>query len=125
LGKGSYSTVYRVERISDGMKYALKEVKLYDYTNVNFDVYKEYNEPPSGENEEPQRILLTDKERENSLNEVRVLASIKNNKNVIKFHDAFIEDDQEDQKVFLCIVLELATKGDLYQKIHKYKEEKM
>jgi NIMA (never in mitosis gene a)-related kinase len=51
LGDGSYSTVYRVKRIEDGLEYALKKVKIQS---------------------------LSDREKENALNEVRILASIKN-----------------------------------------------
>ena len=38
---------------------------------------------------------LTDKERENAVNEVRILASIKDNKNVILYKEAFV-DSQSD-----------------------------
>jgi NIMA (never in mitosis gene a)-related kinase len=38
---------------------------------------------------------LTDKERENAVNEVRILASIKDNKNVILYKEAFV-DTQSD-----------------------------
>lgn len=51
LGDGAYSTVYKVKRKSDGQIYALKKVNVGS---------------------------LSDKEKENALNEVRILASIKN-----------------------------------------------
>jgi NIMA (never in mitosis gene a)-related kinase len=51
LGEGAYSTVYKVIRNLDGEEYALKKVKL---------------------------DKLSDKEVENALNEVRILASIRN-----------------------------------------------
>ena len=35
---------------------------------------------------------LTDKEKENAINEVRILASIKNNKNIIAYKEAFIDE---------------------------------
>jgi NIMA (never in mitosis gene a)-related kinase 1/4/5 len=35
---------------------------------------------------------LTDKEKENAINEVRILASIKNNKNIITYKEAFIDE---------------------------------
>jgi NIMA (never in mitosis gene a)-related kinase len=63
LGEGTYSTVYHVKRIEDNKEYALKRVKM------------------SG---------LSDKEKENAINEVRILASIKH-KNVISYKEAFIE----------------------------------
>ena len=52
LGEGAYSTVYKVKRIIDNQIYALKKVKLMN---------------------------LSEKEKENSLNEVRILASVKSN----------------------------------------------
>lgn len=51
---------------------------------------------------------LSVKERQNALNEVRILASIKN-PCVISYNDAFIEEDK-----FLCIIMEYADGGDLY-----------
>ena len=51
LGDGSYSSVYKVRRHEDGTDYALKKVKIQN---------------------------LSDREKENALNEVRILASIKN-----------------------------------------------
>lgn len=50
LGDGAYSNVYKVKRLEDGKQYALKKVKL-DH--------------------------LSEKERENAINEVRILASVK------------------------------------------------
>ena len=49
LGEGAYSTVYKVKRIIDNQIYALKKVKL---------------------------MYLSEKEKENSLNEVRIVASV-------------------------------------------------
>lgn len=63
IGDGAYSQVYRVKRIEDGQLYALKKVRL---------------------------INLSDKEKENAINEVRILASIKHN-NVISYKEAFID----------------------------------
>jgi NIMA (never in mitosis gene a)-related kinase len=54
---------------------------------------------------------LSVKERENALNEVRILASIKHS-NVIGYKEAFLEDEK-----YLCIVMDYADDGDLYQKI--------
>ena len=85
LGEGAYSTVYKVRRFVDGNIYALKKVKL---------------------------INLSEKERENSLNEVRLLASIKS-RFVISYKEAFF--DEKDNT--LCMVMEFADSGDLYQKI--------
>jgi NIMA (never in mitosis gene a)-related kinase len=52
LGEGAYSTVYKVKRLIDNNIYALKKVKL---------------------------LNLSDKEKSNALNEVRILASVKSN----------------------------------------------
>jgi NIMA (never in mitosis gene a)-related kinase len=49
IGEGAYSSVFKVRRIKDDEIYALKQVKME---------------------------ALSDKEKENALNEVRILASI-------------------------------------------------
>ena len=90
LGDGAYSVVYKVRRKQDNKIYALKKVKLKD---------------------------LCDKEKQNALNEVRILASIKSNF-VISYKEAFIDEDDTN----LCLVMEYADKGDLYQKILQFKK---
>jgi len=90
LGDGAYSVVYKVKRKEDNNIYALKKVKLKG---------------------------LSDKEKQNALNEVRILASVKSNF-VISYKEAFI--DEEDSS--LCLVMEYADKGDLYQKITQFKK---
>ena len=92
IGEGSYSTVLKVQRIADGNIYALKRVKFYK---------------------------LSDKEKENALNEIRILASVKN-KNVISYKEAFF--DEKDSS--LGIVMEYADKGDLFQLITERKKTK-
>ena len=92
IGEGSYSTVLKVQRIADGNIYALKRVKFYK---------------------------LSDKEKENALNEIRILASI-NDKNVISYKEAFF--DEKDSS--LGIVMEYANKGDLFQLITERKKTK-
>jgi NIMA (never in mitosis gene a)-related kinase len=62
---------------------------------------------------------LSQKERENALNEVRILASIKH-PNVIGYKEAFIEDTEK----CLCIVMEYADDGDVYQKIVEHQKNK-
>lgn len=92
LGEGSYSTVFKVKRKSDGKMYSLKKVRIIEG--------------------------LSDKERENSVNEVRILASIRNNENVIKYYEAFMDQNSDGSHCpYLCIVTELADGGDLFQKI--------
>ena len=64
LGDGSYSSVYKVKRLEDGIIYALKKVKIQN---------------------------LSDREKENALNEVRILASIKN-PFVAAYREAFFDE---------------------------------
>ena len=63
-GEGAYSSVYRVVRNSDGQEYALKKVKIMN---------------------------LSEKERENALNEVRILASI-DHENIVSYKEAFVDE---------------------------------
>ena len=93
LGEGAYSTVFKVIRTIDRKTYALKKVKL---------------------------LNLSDKEKENALNEVRILASVKSNY-VVSYKEAFF--DEKDRT--LCIVMEFADNGDLYQKIVEHKKKAM
>ena len=58
---------------------------------------------------------MTEKEKQNALNEVRILASIQNI-NVIAYKDAFFDEASST----LCIVMEMAGDGDLYEKIIKH-----
>jgi len=51
---------------------------------------------------------LKPKERENALNEIRILASI-DNPNIIQFKEAFFDISSNS----LCLITELATNGDL------------
>ena len=92
IGEGSYSTVLKVKRIKDGNIYALKRVKFRK---------------------------LSDKEKENALNEIRILASVKD-KHVISYKEAFF--DEKDSS--LGIVMEYADKGDLFQAISERKKTK-
>ena len=89
LGEGAYSVVFKVKRKADSKIYALKKVKLKK---------------------------LSEKEKQNALNEVRILASIKSTF-VISYKEAFIDETEPS----LCIVMEYADKGDLYQKITHFK----
>ena len=62
---------------------------------------------------------LSSKEKENALNEVRILASI-NHPNVIGYKAAFFEDSTN----CLCIVMENADGGDILQMITKKKNNR-
>jgi NIMA (never in mitosis gene a)-related kinase len=64
LGEGAYSSVYNIRRFVDGKIYALKKVKMGK---------------------------LSDKEKDNALNEVRILASIQH-KSICAYHEAFIDE---------------------------------
>jgi NIMA (never in mitosis gene a)-related kinase len=62
---------------------------------------------------------LSQKEKENALNEVRILASI-NDPNIVSYKEAFFTENPPT----LCIVMEYADGGDLYDKILKHQEKK-
>lgn len=64
LGEGAYSSVYKVKRLIDNSEYALKRVKLGN---------------------------LSDKEKQNALNEVRILASVRH-PNIIGYKEAFLDE---------------------------------
>lgn len=61
---------------------------------------------------------LKKKEKINALNEIRILASI-SHPNIISYKEAFFDDNSD----CLCIVMEYADGGDLYQKILDYKKK--
>ncbi|OMJ71631.1 hypothetical protein SteCoe_30097 [Stentor coeruleus] len=87
LGEGAYSTVFKVQRHSDLKIYALKKVKIEK---------------------------LTEKEKKNALNEIRILASIKH-PNIISYKEAFFDENDKS----LCLIMEFADSGDLWQKIQR------
>ena len=62
---------------------------------------------------------LSSREKENALNEVRILASI-NHPNVIGYKEAFFEDASN----CLCIVMEHADGGDILQVIASKKKNR-
>ena len=92
LGEGAYSMVYKVRRRIDNKVYALKKVKMAG---------------------------LNEKEKNNSLNEVRILASIKS-PFIISYKEAFFSEEDK----CLNLVMEYADKGDLYQRISLFKRRK-
>ena len=91
LGKGSFGSVNLVTRKKDNQIYALKSVILEK---------------------------LSKKQQENSVNEVRILASI-NHPNVIGYKEAFWDEKTNT----LNIVMEYADGGDLQSKINIMKNE--
>lgn len=88
LGEGAFSTVFKVKRISDGAEYAMKKVKM---------------------------MKLSEREKQNALNEVRILASIQH-PNIIAYKEAFFEDATSS----LCIIMEYADGGDLLKLINNH-----
>ena len=92
LGEGAYCEVYKVKKLSDNKIYAMKIVKLN---------------------------MLSKKEKENALNEVRILASISDT-NLISFKDAFFDNLSN----CLCIIMEFANGGDISSKIQSAKDNK-
>ena len=87
LGKGSYGSVFKVKRKQDNPFYAVKEVNIKK---------------------------LQPKEREDAVNEIRIMASIKH-KNIVRYCDAFVERDN------LYIAMEFAEHGDISRQIDKFK----
>ena len=61
---------------------------------------------------------LKEKEKRNALNEIRLLASIKH-PNVISYKEAFFDDESK----CLCLVMEYANDGDLFQRIQMYQKK--
>jgi NIMA (never in mitosis gene a)-related kinase len=92
--------VFKVVRKSDGKEYALKKVSKERF---NFDQVK--------------LAKLTQKEKDNAINEVRIQASI-NHPNVAGYKEAFFETATST----LCIVMEYADGGDLQTKINTLKK---
>ena len=89
LGKGAFGSVTIVKRLEDNKIYAMKRVKIG---------------------------RLGKKEKDNSFNEVRLLASL-DHKNIIGYKEAFFDDRSKT----LNIVMEYADGGDLSTKIKEYK----
>ena len=106
LGEGAFSIVYKVSRLSDGLQYALKKVKVHR------------NQVKMGQ--------LSIKDRENAVNEVRILASIKfvinniSHPHIIGYKEAFFEESTSS----LCIIMEFAEGGDLLKKINDHIKSK-
>ena len=93
LGKGAFGSVTIVKRKEDQKIYAMKRVKIG---------------------------RLSQKEKLNSFNEVRILASIEH-KNIIGYKEAFFDDKSKT----LNIVMEYADGGDLSTKIKELKQKKV
>ncbi len=81
LGSGSFGRVVKVRRVKSGEVLAMKQIKMME---------------------------LNAREKDNALNEVRLLASI-DCPNVISYKTAFFEEGANR----LCIIMEFADGGDL------------
>ena len=93
LGKGAFGSVSIVKRKEDQQIYAMKRVKI---------------------------INLGKKEKDNSFNEVRLLASL-DHKNIIGYKEAFYDEKTST----LNIVMEYADDGDLSSKIKNMLKRKL
>ena len=91
LGKGAFGSVSLVRRKKDSQTYAMKRIRL---------------------------IPLSEKEREVSLNEIRILASL-NHQNIIAYKEAFLDDSSKT----LNIIMEYAEGGDIDSKIKENKQK--
>ena len=85
IGKGAFGSVSLVTRKNDGKIYAMKRVNIGKLNN---------------------------KEKESSLNEIRILASL-SHPNIIGYKEAFFDESTNT----LNIVMEFAEEGDLEKKI--------
>ena len=85
LGKGSFGTVNIVTRKQDNKIYAMKRVNISS---------------------------LSDKDKQSSLNEIRILASLQH-PNIIGYKEAFFDDETKT----LNIVMEYAEEGDIENKV--------
>ena len=90
LGKGAFGSVNLVRRKKDMKTYAMKRILL---------------------------TTLSKKERETSLNEIRILASL-NHKNIIAYKESFIDEPSNT----INIIMEYADDGDIESKI-KYNKK--
>ena len=85
LGKGAFGSVCIVTRLADQKTYAMKQVKISS---------------------------LSQKERENAVNEIRILASLQH-PNIVGYYEAFYESTTKTMN----IVMEYADDGDLDGKL--------
>ena len=60
-------------------------------------------------------LSLGEKEKQNALNEIRLLASMQH-PNVVQYKESFIDESTQA----LCLVMEYADDGDLTQKITEH-----
>lgn len=92
LGKGAFASVYQVKRKKDGNIYAMKRVKF---------------------------AAMSSKEKDNALNEVRILASVQH-ANIIGYKESFYDEESKT----LNIIMDFADDGDLDGGIKKHIERR-
>ena len=85
LGKGSFGSVQLVQRKSDNKYYAMKRIAM---------------------------SKLPEKDKQNALNEIRILASL-NHKNIIGYKESFYDEASQT----LNLIMEYADDGDISLKI--------
>jgi non-specific serine/threonine protein kinase/NIMA (never in mitosis gene a)-related kinase len=88
IGSGSFGQVYQVRSKYDGLSYVVKKIKTRD---------------------------MSDKDRENTEQEVRLLQKMRH-ANIVAYKDSYIDREQ-----FLCIVMVYCEGGDIYSKIQAAK----
>eukprot|EP01028_Stygiella_incarcerata_P005415 TRINITY_DN228_c0_g1_i1.p1 TRINITY_DN228_c0_g1~~TRINITY_DN228_c0_g1_i1.p1 ORF type:complete len:1074 (-),score=395.24 TRINITY_DN228_c0_g1_i1:159-3380(-) len=86
VGKGTFGKAYLVRNTRDGGQYIMKQIRTSQ---------------------------MDKQEREEAMNEVRVLASL-NHPNIIQLVESFQDAEGE-----LCIIMEFAEKGDVHDAIQK------
>jgi len=92
VGEGAFAVVYKAKRKEDGQIYAMKKIKINS---------------------------SNDKDMKNTLNEIRILASI-NNPYIIGYKDAIFDEPSSS----LLLITEFAYGGDLSRMIKGYQKNK-
>jgi len=92
LGGGAFGSVFKVRRREDGKIYALKRVNIGK---------------------------MSKKEVEDTLNEVRFLASVRH-QNIVGYFESFL--DKGDKEI--CIIMEFCGCGDLSSKVERYRKRR-
>ena len=59
----------------------------------------------------------TEKERQNALNEVRLMSGIKDDDFIVQYKEAFLDNESET----LCLVMDYAEEGDAFSLIKQGK----
>lgn len=92
LGKGAFASVFKCKRIKDGNIYAMKRVNFWN---------------------------MNSKERDNALNEIRILASVQH-PNIIGYKESFYDEKTKT----LNIIMDFADEGDLDSKVKTHQKNK-